>query len=106
MRYTLKCGLSKTAIYQTLKDHVSSGILLPSLRECRFNKIRNSYWLFFENESGKWECNLCQSDGSIAFYVFCKQYSEQFGSYVLTEGLRLRVSDGYLLSHGMVRKAA
>ena len=106
MCYTLKCGLTKTAVYRTLKEHATSDILLPSLRKCQFKKNKNSYWLFFDNECGQWECNFCQSAGSIALFVFCRQYSERMGGYIYTKASSLRVSPDYLISHGMVRQAA
>ena len=106
MGYRLKSGLSKSAVYKAVQDHNTSGVALPSLRNCEFQKYRNSYWLYFGDGTYGWEVFFCQFAGSVCFRFTRSEYSEIDGSCHYTDYSLLRVPFKYCLDQGMLREVA
>lgn len=58
MGYMLKSGLSKTVVYQVVRNYIPSDIIFPPLQNCDFRKSRNLYWLSFYCGSYGWEISF------------------------------------------------
>ncbi len=106
MRYMLKSGLTKTAVYQVVRDYIPSDIILPSLRKCHFRKSRNLYWLSFYSGSYGWEISFSQFDGRVRLRIERSEYLWEEGRNLYTRYPLVYVSFPYLLEHGMLRQVA
>lgn len=107
MGYKLRCDINKTTIYSLCKQFLI-GYQMPSLRNCKFEKYRGSYWLdFVVNESDEFYLRM-----RVSFSTFGRNAALQFDVYnPFDDKPRRRVQFEtipfqFLLEHGYVREVA
>ncbi len=103
MEYTLKSGLSKTVIYNTIVDHNDTGIRLPPMRLCTFNRRRNKYFLVFDQIDCTWSVSLFQWDGSICYQFTKIDWFEYQENLHYTDFPLQAMPFDYFLQRGMLR---
>lgn len=106
--YRLRSGLSKTAVYTILKDHLPESIKLLPLRKCGFRKYRASYWLDFTSDTfeGYYEIYFFAWAGYVRFKVDRYEYSQQIDRYLTSTEVTGYVPFQYLQERGYLREVA
>lgn len=101
MGYTLKSGLSKAVIYNTVIDHNDTGIRLPPIWRCIFRYLRNRYWLEFTVAGHIFQVYLFPHFGTVRFCIY--ETLDDGASLHYKQSSMVTVPHDYLLKHGMLR---
>lgn len=105
MKYYLKSGLSKTALYNIIKDF--SEIELPPVRKCEFRKFRASYWMDFQSLNGNYfRCSFMTCGGVSSISLEQVDWLEGSDSHQTFDSMVIDVPFQYLLDHGYLREVA
>lgn len=104
--YCLKSGLSKTKIYNVIRQYDTSGIPLPSIRKCEFSHRRDNYWFTWYHNNAEWKVYFSVFHGECTFTTL--RYPDR-GWMEFNTGERFStvvVPFEYLRDNGFLREVA
>jgi len=106
MDYILKSGLSKSVIYNAVVDNGNIDIIMPPMRYCTFRRVRNCYYLGFDQTGCSWKVSIFQRWNDTVQCCFIKgEYAEgQEGFCCIDSFPPCVLPFDYLLKHQMLRK--
>ncbi len=104
MGYILKSGLSKGGIYNAVVDNENIGIIMLPMRFCTFRKVRNCYYLSFDQAGCSWEVSIFQWDGVVQCCFIKGEYVEYQEDFHYIDFPLYALPFDYLLKHQMLRE--
>ena len=103
--YSLKTGLSKTAVHGLIASYLPSDVCLPPVRQCEFRKHRQIYWLSFGSNQPDsfYEVMLCTFAGLCHVIVERITEVEYSDKLIHTQVSRQSIPFEYLRDHGFLK---